>query len=337
MPNKIAIHPHLRPLDPKKDLGAVADLIDLCFDFHMDEDGREYVRQIRQAAQAQKSMFGVSQSIGSGGVPMQGFVWEEDGKLVGNLTIIPFLRGGKWHFLIANVATNPTYRRRGIARHLTQAALQYIREHNGIVTWLQVREDNPSARKLYEDLGFVQVALRTTYRTPTKPTAIPAPSTSVYLTGRKRSDWQSQAAWLKETYPPEIAWHLPLDVQKLAPGFWRSLARLLGDETIMHWCVRRNERLLGVASLEIGRGNTDTLWLAFPAVPEEDALFSLLTRIRTEAPGSRTITVNFPSGIAEKCFRLAGFEKYLTLVWMNNPMNQGQSVLISEKHISVDI
>ena len=153
-------------MDPRKDLGAVADLIDLCFDFHMDEDGREYVRQIRQAAQAQKSMFGISQNIGSGGVPMQGFVWEEDGKLVGNLTIIPFLRGGKWHFLIANVATNPLYRRRGIARELTQAALQYIRDHNGILTWLQVREDNPSARKLYEDLGFVAVAYRTTYRTP---------------------------------------------------------------------------------------------------------------------------------------------------------------------------
>lgn len=337
MPKNELSHPHMRPLDPRKDLGAVADLIDLCFDFHMDEDGREYVRQIRQAAQAQKSMFGVSQSIGSGGVPMQGFVWVEDGKLVGNLTIIPFLRGGKWHFLIANVATNPLYRRRGIARQLTHKALQYIREHNGTITWLQVREDNPSARQLYKNLGFVEIAHRATYRTPSKHTSIPSPSTSLYLTTRRKSDWQSQAAWLRETYPPEIAWHLPLDFHKLEPGFWRGLVRLINDETVLHWCARRNERLLGVASLEVSRGSTDTLWLAFPVIPEEDALFSLLTRVRAETNGTRPITVNFPASVAEKCFRLAGFEKYLTLVWMNNPMNQGQSVLISENQISIDV
>jgi ribosomal protein S18 acetylase RimI-like enzyme len=336
MPKPETKHPHLRPLNPHKDLGAVADLIDLCFDFHMDEDGREYVRQIRRAAQAEKSVFSMSQNIGSSGALMQGFVWEEEGKLVGNLTIIPFLRSGKWHFLIANVATNPLYRRRGIARELTQTALQYIREHNGIMTWLQVRDDNPAARKLYESLGFVEIAKRTTYRTPQKPVAIPAPSSSVYLTSRRKSDWPSQAGWLTDTYPPEIAWHLPLDIHKLEPGFFRSLMRLVNDETILHWSARRNERLLGTASLEITRGSADTLWLAFPAIPEEDALFSLLTRIRSEANGTRPITVNFPSGVAEKCFRLAGFEKHLTLVWMNNPMDQGQSVLVSEKHIAVE-
>jgi hypothetical protein len=251
------------------------------------------------------------------------------------LTIIPFLRSGKWHFLIANVATNPLYRRRGIARELTQTALKYIREHNGIMTWLQVRDDNPAARQLYEDLGFVEIAKRTTYRTPLKPVSIPTPSSSVYLTSRRKSDWLSQAGWLKDTYPPEIAWHLPLDIHKLEPGFFRSLMRLVNDEIVLHWSVRRNERLLGTASLEVTRGSADTLWLAFPAIPEEDALFSILTHIRAETSGSRPITVNFPSGVSEKCFRLAGFEKHLTLVWMNNPMNQGQTTLATENHISV--
>jgi len=336
MPKNETKHPHIRPLNPSQDLLAVADLIDLCFDFHMDEDGREYVRQIRRVAQTQNSIFGLSQNIGSGGVPMQGFVWEEDDKLVGNLTTIPFLRAGKWHFLIANVATNPLYRRRGIARELTQKALKYIHEHNGVVTWLQVRDDNPAARLLYESLGFVEIANRTTYRTPAKPAAIPSPSSSVYLTFRRNSDWPSQAAWLRETYPPEIAWHLPLDIHKLEPGFWRSLIRLIKDETVLHWCVRRNERLLGTASLESGSGITDTLWLAFPAVPEEDALFSLLTRVRAEANSTHAITVNFPSDVANKCFRLAGFEKQMTLVWMKNPMDQGQSVLLSENIINID-
>jgi ribosomal protein S18 acetylase RimI-like enzyme len=329
-------HPHLRPLDPRRDLEAVADLIDLCFDFHMDEDGREYVQQIRRAAQAQNSIFGGSYRVGSGGVPMQGFVWEEDRKLVGNLTIIPFLRGGKWHFLIANVATNPMYRLRGIAREMTQAALKYIREHNGVVTWLQVREDNPAARHLYETLGFKEIAHRTTYRSPVKAEVIPPASDTVILTSRRKSDWPIQNAWLKSIYPPEIAWHLPLDLHRLEPGFLRGLLRILNDETVNHWCVRRGDRLLGTASLETGRGNCDTLWLGVPAIPEEDALFTLLTRVRAETNGRRAVTVNFPSGVAEKCFRLAGFEKHLTLVWMNNHMNQGQkTTLISESNFSL--
>ena len=95
---------------------------------------------------------------------MQGFVWEVDGRIVGNLTIIPFMREGGWQFLIANVATNPSYRRQGIARKLTQAGLDYIREHGGKYAWLQVREENKSAYDLYVSQGFREVTRRTTYR-----------------------------------------------------------------------------------------------------------------------------------------------------------------------------
>ncbi len=324
-------NPHLRPLDPRKDLNGVADLIDICFDFHMDEDGREYVRQIRRVAQSQNSLFGMSQNLGSSGVPMQGFVWEMDGKLVGNLTIIPFLREAHWQYLIANVATNPQYRRQGIARKLTQTALQYIREHNGNTAWLQVRDDNSAAYDLYTSLGFNELARRTTYRAlPRNYKSSPSGST-IYLTRRRSADWPSQKVWLQATYPPEIAWHLPFQIRNFEPGFWNNLMHFVQDETIYQWAAHRGERLLGVASLETNRGNTDNLWLAFPPNLEEDALFSLLTHIRTEASMNRTVTVNFPSGVAERCFQSAGYEKHLTLVWMNQPLNQGQTETIKDR------
>jgi len=43
---------HIRPVDPRRDLLAIADLIEICFMDQMDEEGREYVRQIRHAAQS---------------------------------------------------------------------------------------------------------------------------------------------------------------------------------------------------------------------------------------------------------------------------------------------
>ncbi|HEX7556157.1 MAG TPA: N-acetyltransferase, partial [Leptolinea sp.] len=240
-------------------------------------------------------------------------------------------RDGKWQFLIANVATIPQYRRQGIARKLTQTALKYIREHNGTTAWLQVREENSDARDLYSSLGFQEIASRTTYRASKKTFNNQPPDSNIFLTNRRSSDWPSQKAWLQATYPPEIAWHLPFDTRNLEPGIWHSLMQFVQDEPVYHWSARRGERLLGVASLEINRGNTDNLWLAFPVNLEENALFALLTRVRAESLGNRPIAVNFPSGIAERCFHLAGFEKHLTLVWMNQPMHQGQTTQNSDK------
>lgn len=324
-------NPHLRPLDPRKDLSGVADLIDICFDFHMDEDGREYVRQIRRAALSHNSLFGINQNIGSSGIPMQGFVWEVDGKLVGNLTTIPFVREGRWHFLIANVATNPQFRRQGIARKLTQTALQYIREHNGYTAWLQVREENTGAYDLYSSLGFHEVARRTTYRAIPRDYKSSPQGNNLYLTRRRSSDWPIQKTWLQAIYPSEVAWHLPFQIHSFEPGIWNQLLHFLQDEPMNQWSAHRGDRLLGVASLEGNRGNTDNLWLAVPPAVEEDALFALLTYARTEAASNRTITVNFPSGVAERCFKSAGYEKQLTLIWMNQSMLQGQKVVIPEK------
>lgn len=315
-------NPHLRPLDPRKDLNGVADLIDVCFDFYMDEDGREYVRQIRRVAKAQNSLLGISQNLGGGGVPMQGFVWEVDGKLVGNLTIIPFMREGGWQYLIANVATNPSYRRQGIARRLTEAALEWIHEHGGKFAWLQVREENQGAYDLYASLGFHEVARRTTYRAaPRNYKSLPAGS-NIYLTRRRSTDWPSQKAWLLATYPSNIAWHLPFRINDFQPGFWNNLVQFVNDETVYQWSARRGDRLLGVASLETNKGTADSLWLAFPSNLEEDALFALLTHARLEGSGNRSITVNFPAGVAERCFQSAGYEKHMTLIWMNQPTGQ---------------
>ena len=65
------------------------------------------------------------------------------GRIVGNLSLIPFVRRGHVVYLIANVAVHPDYRRRGIARQLTQTALDYLRQRGVSSAWLQVRDDNP--------------------------------------------------------------------------------------------------------------------------------------------------------------------------------------------------
>ena len=60
---------------------------------------------------------------------MRGYVWEEDGQLVGITTVQR--RGSTDVWIVGTVGVLPAYRRRGIARELVVAAMDLIRVHGG--------------------------------------------------------------------------------------------------------------------------------------------------------------------------------------------------------------
>ena len=93
----------------------------------------------------------------------EGFVWQENGEIVGNISLIPFTTLSRKIVLIANVAVHPDFRRKGIARSLTVAALEQAQSNHIRSIWLQVRDTNESALNLYKSLGFVEKARRTTW------------------------------------------------------------------------------------------------------------------------------------------------------------------------------
>lgn len=318
---------HLRPFDVRRDLNPVADLIEMCFSDTLDPDGQRYLHQMRSAARSPSYLRWASLATDRTSLPLNGYVWEEDGRLVGNLTLIPAISLGYRYYLIANVAVHPDYRRRGIARQLTNHAVEYARQRGAQNTWLHVRDENEGAIALYRSIGFVERARRTTWQChspegldPVLDPQISSRSStpSGLVIGRRTSrDWQQQKAWLDVLYPPHITWHLPLRLSALNPGFLGVLYRLWNDIYDQQWSALRGRRLVGVLAWQSQPGYSDSLWLATGPEKDEDAISALLMHARRHLSYRRPLTLDYPAGQAEAAIQAASFQAHQTLIWMS--------------------
>jgi ribosomal protein S18 acetylase RimI-like enzyme len=321
---------HLRRLDARRDLVAVADLVELCFNDTLDPEGRSYLKQMRQAAQHAR-LIGWANSLAlDAGMSPAGLVWEEDSpdgggpRLVGNLSLIPIGLQGKRGYLIANVAVHPDFRGRGIGRSLTLTALEMMRSRGAPAAWLQVRNDNPAAIRIYQATGFKERARRSSWITTSEIPADGSPA-GVSVGSRQGSHWAQQKSWLRTLYPAELSWHLPLDWKALAPTLEGMLYRFLSWEYPRHWAALRNGRLAGVLTWFRSSSYADRLLLAAPAEIDEDALVSLLATARRGIARKRPLALNLPAEMADKALRRAGFSTHQTLIWMEYRFRNFQS------------
>jgi ribosomal protein S18 acetylase RimI-like enzyme len=151
----------LRPLDPMSDLRGIADLIEEAFADDLGNSGQKALNELRWLSRLKPVLWWMVYSNPEHSDFLSGFVWQEDRKIVGNITINR-TGAGTHRWLISNLAVSDNYRRRGIARGLMYAALELVNEYNGKVVSLQVRQDNLPARRLYDELQFNEVS-GTTY------------------------------------------------------------------------------------------------------------------------------------------------------------------------------
>jgi ribosomal protein S18 acetylase RimI-like enzyme len=324
---KQKISDNIRPLDPRRDLGEVADLVELCFKDTLDPDGQDYIRQMRRAAR--NPMTGLAGSTVAGGPSqMGGFVWEEQSKIVGNLSLIPFYQRPQRLYLIANVAVQPAFRRRGIAYQLTAQAIEHARQRGAAFVWLQVRENNEAAIRLYQMLGFRERACRTTWimdaRTVNNKLGSPELLTPnqkpIIVKNRKALDWQFQRNWLKKTYPAELRWHLVLNMRALGPGFKGWLYRFFSGINVRQWSAYEDSRLMGVLAWNAYTGYTDHLWLCVDPHSESEVAYRLLVHACQKLKSKRTLSLDYPAGNARQAIESAGFVPRQTLIWMSLPL-----------------
>lgn len=314
---------YIRRINLVSDLDEVADLIEMCFPIQHDPDGQTYIREMRKAAQEMQIFRWISAIEDTGNTKVAGFVWAEDNKIVGNLSLIPFNHKGKKICLIANVAVHPDHRRKGIARALTERSLEYLRRKNISSIWLQVRIDNPAAIQLYRSVGFVDRCIRTTWRIQPREFHNPFFSNAGNIKIKRRGNvcWGVQKQRLDIVYPKEMRWNLPVDFNGFEPGILQFIFNILEGKKLHHWAVDFSGHCGGVITWQKSTSFANNLWLAITGELEEKLLPAALEDILKHYAPKHTLSVDYPHGRHQPLFEGMGFRQFRTLIWMEQGLN----------------
>ena len=223
-------------------------------------------------------------------------------------------------FLIANVATHPDYRRQGIGRQLTAAAIQRAHERHASSVWLHVRDDNPGAIQLYQELGFVERARRTSWQmlAGLRSRQTPPLPAGLQITAPSSRDWSIRSAWFARAYPPELDWYHPQTWDIFQPGIQKFLYRLMTDTSIHQWSAQRDGSLMGMLGCQHAGYQPSQIWAALPVLPDPQVVSALLLHAQAHLLYPYNLLFDYPAGPMDETFRAAGFNPARSLVWMEN-------------------
>lgn len=319
----------VRPVNLKTDLAALADLIEVAFADTMDSSGRAAVREMRAL-----SRFGTGLGMLAGmsdlvqGIGL-GYVWIQDGQLAGNVSIYPASRhaSGGQVWTIANVAVHPDYRGRGIARQLMLASMEAIRSRRGArgspaAAILQVEENNAPARRLYDSMGFVTEGIWRQWRRSSSA-RIPPPldNAPVYITKRRRGEWQSEYALAQRIRPYGLGWQRPLYKGLFRRSILSSLNDMINMRAVERLVIHSEDEREIRAGMWIERAiAASSIQLMLMVDPDyqglyDEALINLATR---RFSGHTPLTLEHPAddAVASAILERYHFHVQRTLVHM---------------------
>jgi ribosomal protein S18 acetylase RimI-like enzyme len=310
----------IRAFDVRTDMLPVSDLVELCFTDRLTPDGEALLRKMRSSAHNKRFQEWAYSMAGRVSMPFTGYVWEEGGRIVGNLSLIPYQIGRKQYYMIANVAVHPDHQRKGIARSLVIEALKFLlpRRLNGI--WLQVDEGNQAAVGLYRREGFKEISRRTTWILNPKdinPEFLNWRVPGYSVQPHRARYWNQQRKWLDANYPSEVRWHLPFRMDYLRGGLAGGISRfLLIDPKIKQWAVIANKELIGVVSWQSSKTYADWIWIASSAETEAVLLDAFLPHWMNTPGIKRSLRLNFPKRKTNRSLETHWFKATRTLIWM---------------------
>jgi ribosomal protein S18 acetylase RimI-like enzyme len=312
----------LRPLNARRDMRAVAEVIEVAFAGRLDSSGRRMIRQMKMLGRIGWIGWAVAQIILPPAAYPLGFVWEDAGRVVGNVSLMPAERDpGRW--ILANVGVLPEYRRRGIARALVTSAIDLAARRSADELVLQVDVRSDSARRLYESLGFVTQATRTTWLRPPEG-RLPQPAAPDSVRDRRDVDWPQEYALARALFPEGLLWPIPLTTDIFRP---EALSGALGLRRTRHWAWYEDTGRMG-ATLTARLATEARQWrFILMVLPEVQGMAEeplLVQALRALGPSQIPSTLDYPTGLATQTLESLGFQAERSLTWMRRDMHPGR-------------
>ncbi len=293
----------LRSVNPRRDMGQVADLIEIAFAGHMDASGRRMVREIRSLGRMGWFGWLAGLLLLPPAARPRGYVWWEDDRVVGNASLLP-VRGYPDRWVMANVAVHPDYRRRGIAREMVQACERLAQQAGARTVVLQVESENQAALQLYRRQGFEMLSTRSTWRRTTLVADPPLPGPPGRIRESQNQQWKAHFELAQRVAPEGLVWPFPLERDFFRP-----------KRGIAHWLCWDGDHLLGGLSLRPG-GSARLVMVVDPSVRGQ--LESSLVGFGLQAlgRGQPSVLLDYPAAVATEPLRALGFREERRLTWM---------------------
>ena len=218
----------LRPMEPSRDLRQVATLMEEAFAGQLDFRGQEAVRELKAMSRLGPLLWLLDRLSPEFHETFSGFVWVEEGHVVGNVTVNRSTwRSQRW--FISNVAVERAYQGKGIARELMQAAVGMARDRGGESVTLQVRADNVPALGLYRDLGFEELMGTTELQLERIGRVTFVPAEGFTLRQRDYSEWYKEYKLAQTATPASEQRAKPIREEDFRKGFGDRVVDWLGD------------------------------------------------------------------------------------------------------------
>lgn len=226
----------LRPINLNKDIPQILKLLEICFGAKMDVEGRHLLTGPNNPDQQIAFLWRFNPAAAKLAL---GFVWEENGRIVGNVTVLTTKVPGR--YLVVNVAVHPDYRRRGIARRLMVAVADMVRARSGQEIILQVVKENDPARNLYQTLNYSTIGSITAWFAPIarlrplEPTIDGAPGP--FIRELHPSEWRAAYQLDQLALLPDLNWPEPLAPDAYKSGWLQRLASFFSGRSTETWVV----------------------------------------------------------------------------------------------------
>jgi ribosomal protein S18 acetylase RimI-like enzyme len=331
----------LRRMDPSRDLGAIADLIAEAFAREIDDRGRAALREMRWMARLSPLVWWWMQADPGFSDAFNGFVWEEDAprdggpgtgqgpflkgkgpQLVGNVSLNR-APGSRLRWIICNVVVQDAYRRQGIGRQLTEAAIDEARALGAEGVVLQVYEDNLPALRLYTDLGFREVAGETNLRLSAVTQVTPLDASGYRFRAWRPADGPAVQELVRLVTPPVQNWFRPVQHERYRLDWWARLKErftfLISGRRVYRVAALVERQLVAMMAVTaaLRRGTHQLEFLVHPDQfgQVEAALASRVLHMLSAIPSRPArVTVDKDHAAMLQVLREYGFEEQRTLL-----------------------